>query len=129
VAALGIDLRRQVWRRLLQHLLLPIERRHLDALDRLARGAPGRRLGLGRWLLLRRAHAIAWELQHPPSSPTQVAMPGPGSYQRCGERIVCSVGPPPERPVEPPDAAWLALETCSWPLEWRPSRPGERWQP
>jgi tRNA(Ile)-lysidine synthase len=129
VAALGIDLRRQVWRRLLQHLLLPIERRHLDALDRLARGEPGRRLALGRWLLLRRPHAVAWELQHPPSSSAQVAMSGPGSYQRCGETIACAVGQPPERPMEPPDAAWLALEACSWPLEWRPSRPGERWQP
>ncbi len=48
------------WRLLLTRLQVEADRGRLRRLDDLLAGAPGRRLRLGRWLLLRRGRVIAW---------------------------------------------------------------------
>lgn len=63
--ALALDAsgRGALWRRLLAGLGLEPDRERLRRLDDLLSGAPGRRLRLGDWLLLRRARQISWRRQ------------------------------------------------------------------
>jgi tRNA(Ile)-lysidine synthase len=118
-----------VWRRLLQHLSLPIERQHLRRLDELARGASGRRFALGRWLFLRRPHALAWELAQPRVPSGITLLTGPGEYDRGWERMRAGVEVAPFTLSTDRHHAMLAAEACAWPLAWRLSEPGERWLP
>ncbi|MBA3937996.1 MAG: hypothetical protein H0X38_11075, partial [Planctomycetes bacterium] len=118
-----------VWRRLLQHLDLPIERPHLRRLDELAHGVAGRRFALGRWLFLRRPHALAWELAQPRVPANIVQLAGPGEYHRGWERMRVSVVVAPFTLSTDRHHAMLAAEACAWPLAWRLSESGERWLP
>ena len=52
--------RAAAWRQLCSQLRIPADRERLRRLDDLLAGAPGRRLRLGPWLLLRRARMVVW---------------------------------------------------------------------
>lgn len=121
--------RRQVWRRLVMALGISCERRHLERIDQLATGIPGRRLHLGRWLLLRRAQTLAWEPARPPRNQRYVEIPGPGSYHSAGECMTCRVQPRPPAPIFAPEQAWLDAASCTWPLVWRAAGRDERFTP
>lgn len=129
IMVLDAQHRRQVWRRLAQHLGITIERQHLVRIDHLAAEAPGRRLHLGRWLLLRRSHALAWEVARPPRNGRQVEIPGPGDYPSGGELMTCRVLPRPPTVAFGPDDGWIDAAGCSWPLVWRAAGAGEKFIP
>lgn len=63
-ALLALDplARSAAWRGLCTRLGIAVDRSRLRRLDDLLAGAPGRRLRLGRWLLLRRARQVTWKL-------------------------------------------------------------------
>ncbi len=58
--ALDVAARAAAWRALCTQLQVPADRGRLRRLDDLLSGAPGRRLRLGPWLLLRRARTLTW---------------------------------------------------------------------
>lgn len=120
-------LRLALWRRLLTHLLLPMARRHLRRLDDLMRGDPGRRMHLGRWFLVRRERAIAWELVATAGNLPQVPIPGPGEYHRGHAHLTVWSDVTPSDLRMPPDQACLAEGACRFPLVWRAPRRAERW--
>jgi tRNA(Ile)-lysidine synthase len=127
----GLDAahRRQVWRRLVMHLGMPLDRALLERIDGLASGIPGRRLHLGRWLLLRRGNSVSWELARPPRNEQHIEIPGPGDYPCGGEQITCRVLPRPADMVFDADEGWLDAARCVWPLVWRPAGFEERFTP
>jgi tRNA(Ile)-lysidine synthase len=59
--ALGAAARGALWRRLLARCGVEADRDRLHRLDDLLEGAPGRRLRLGDWLLLRRGRTLTWQ--------------------------------------------------------------------
>lgn len=59
--ALDAVSRAACWRLLCARLGIEADRDRLRRLDDLLEGAPGRRLRLGRWLLLRRGRTLVWE--------------------------------------------------------------------
>jgi tRNA(Ile)-lysidine synthase len=59
--ALDAEARAAAWRGLCSQLGIPADRGRLRRLDDLLHGAPGRRLRLGPWLLLRRARVLTWK--------------------------------------------------------------------
>lgn len=65
--ALGGAARAALWRLLCARLAIEPERGRLRRLDDLLAGRPGRRLRLGRWLMLRRARDLAWTEAPPPA--------------------------------------------------------------
>lgn len=129
IVGLDAQQRRQVWRRLVMTLGIACERAHLERIDQLALGAPGRRLHLGRWLLLRRVSTLAWELARPPRNQRYVEIPGPGEYHCAGERMTCRVLPRPVETTFAPEQAWIDATCCAWPLVWRAAGREERFTP
>ncbi len=129
ILALTEQPRWQVWRRLALHLGIAHERPHLERIDQLATGAPGRRLHLGRWLLLRRAQALSWELARPPRHDQPVEITGPGDYSSASERITCRVLPRPQTITFTPEDAWIDAACCTWPLVWRAAETEEKFTP
>ncbi|HEX3132950.1 MAG TPA: tRNA lysidine(34) synthetase TilS C-terminal domain-containing protein, partial [Planctomycetota bacterium] len=127
----GLDAthRRQVWRRLVLHLGMPLDRAVLERLDELASGAPGRRMHLGRWLLLRRGNSVSWELARPLRQELQIEISGPGEYLCGSEQIACTVLPRPADIMFDADEGWLDAARCVWPLVWRPAGVDERFTP
>jgi hypothetical protein len=121
--------RRQVWRRLVLQLGIACERAHLERIDRLALGAPGRRLHLGRWLLLRRGRTLAWEAALPPRHEHPVGIAGAGEYRSGAERLSCRIVPRPAQIAFAADEAWLDAASCAWPLVWRAALAVERFTP
>jgi tRNA(Ile)-lysidine synthase len=119
----------QVWRRLARHLGFPHERQHLKRIDDLANGVPGRRLHLGRWLLLRRVQRLSWELAHPMRHGEPVTIAGPGDYSSTSERITCHLLPRPQTIAFAPEEAWIDAACCTMPLVWRAAEPEERFVP
>lgn len=59
--ALSTDVRGTLWRRLGDTLGIELDRGRIRRLDDLLFGAPGRRLRIGRWLLLRRGRVLVWQ--------------------------------------------------------------------
>lgn len=129
VGELTAQQRLHLWRRLVLHLGIACERAHLERIDRLVSGAPGRRLHLGRWLLLRRGRTLAWELARPPRNERQVAIPGPGDHDFAGEHLSCRVLPRPAHIPFAANEAWLDAASCTWPLCWRSADPRDRFIP
>ncbi len=129
IMVLDAPQRRQVWRRLAQYLGITLERQHLVRIDHLASGAPGRRLHLGRWLLLRRPHALAWEVARPPRDERQVDIPGPGDFPFAGEMMTCRVLLRPPSITFGPDDGWIDAACCVWPLVWRAAGVDEKFIP
>ncbi len=129
ILLLPADRRRQVWRKLLLHLGLTLDRAQLERIDQLARGLPGHRLHLGRWLLLRRARTLAWELAHPQRDEAQVEMIGPGIYPRGIEQMECRIISLPSNVKVDGSQAYLDASVCVWPLVWRPAHSGEQFIP
>jgi tRNA(Ile)-lysidine synthase len=127
----GLDAthRRQVWRRLVLHLGMPLDRAVLERLDELASGAPGRRMHLGRWLLLRRGNSLSWEVARPLQNLQQIEIPGPGDYPCGGEQITCRLLARPSDIHFDADEGWLDAARCVWPLMWRPAGFEERFTP
>lgn len=60
--ALSTGVRGALWLRLLNRLGIEADRARLRLLEDLLAGAPGRRLRLGPWLLLRRGRLLVWDL-------------------------------------------------------------------
>ncbi len=129
VLPLASDLRLHVWRRLVLHLGAPLERSHLRRIDQLAHASSGQRLHLGRWLLLRRPHSLAWELARPLRNELQVEIAGPGDHARGAERMECQIIAPPARVLSAGGDAYLDAYGCSWPLRWRPACEHESFTP
>ena len=129
ILLLPADRRRQVWRKLVLHLGLTLERPQLERIDQLARGLPGQRLHVGRWLLLRRARTLAWELAHPQRDKAQVEMSGPGIYSRSIEQMECRIVSLPSDVKVDGSQAYLNASACVWPLVWRPAQSGEQFIP
>jgi len=129
IMVLAAPHRRHLWRRLAQHLGITLERQHLLRIDHLASGALGRRLHLGRWLLLRRSRALAWEVARPPRNERQVEIPAPGDYPFGGELMTCRVLPRPQTIAFGPDDGWIDASSCVWPLVWRAAGPEEKFVP
>jgi tRNA(Ile)-lysidine synthase len=117
------------WRALLIRLAIEPSRERIRRLDDLLRGRPGRRLQLGRWLLRRERHAIAWEPAAPNGSREHVAIATPGSHRRGDETLALSESAPPESPRTPRGEAWLDADAIRWPLAWRLAQPGDAWRP
>lgn len=129
IVGLDAQQRRQVWRRLVMTLGIACERAHLERIDQLAIGVPGRRLHLGRWLLLRRGRTLAWELACPPRNQRHVEIPGAGEYHCAAERLTCRVLPRPLATTFAPEQAWIDAACCAWPLVWRAAARNERFTP
>jgi tRNA(Ile)-lysidine synthase len=129
ILAEPLALRRQLWRRLLLHLGVELERSRLMRVDDLAHGAVGRRLHLGPWLLLRRRHTIAWERAQPQLSAEEVAIPAPGDYRRGDAWLSCRRIPRPSGAMAAGNQAWLDADRCGWPLSWRPATGQDRFTP
>ncbi len=123
------DHRRHLWRRLALHLGVPLERAQLQRLDQLAHASVGQRLHVGRWLLLRRPHSLAWELARPLKNEHQVEIAGPGDYPRGSERLECRLIPPPASLLSDGRQALLDAASCTWPLVWRPAFGHETFTP
>ncbi len=60
---LDAEARAAAWRGLCAQFGIPADRGRLRRLDDLLHGAPGRRLRLGPWLLLRRARLLTWAVE------------------------------------------------------------------
>ncbi len=129
VGDLTAQQRLQLWRRLSLHLGIACERAQLERIDRLVGGALGRRLHLGRWLLLRRGRTLAWELARPPRNERLVAIPGPGDHCFAGEHLSCRVLARPAHITFARNEAWLDAASCTWPLWWRSADPRDRFIP
>lgn len=120
--------RRLVFRHLLQHLQAPLERQHLDRLNRLASGALGKRLHLGSWLLRRAPEALVWEEARPVAETSTVTIPAAGVWRRGDQRLTLESRPPPSDPRSEGGCAWLD-GAAALPFHWRLPLAGERWRP
>ncbi|HYE04239.1 MAG TPA: tRNA lysidine(34) synthetase TilS [Planctomycetota bacterium] len=129
IDALEPEIRLLVWRRLLRRLKLPMAKRHLRALDRLATGDAGRRYALGDVEFQRVRAALSWSVRGARPDQRQVAVPELGEFRRGRERLLVRAAPPPEDPRAPGDVAWLDAARVRFPLAWRLPLPGERWRP
>lgn len=127
--SLTTDLRHHLWRRLAVHLGVPLERAQLRRIDQLAQASVGQRLHVGRWLLLRRPQALAWELARPLRNALQVEISGPGLHARGTEQLACQLGVPPASVLSDGRQAFLDAACCSWPLRWRPAFDHESFTP
>lgn len=128
VLRLSERLRLAFWRRVLEHLQIPVARHYLRRLDDLARGAPGRRATLGVWMFARSERVISWESSLVRTTWPDVRIVGVGEYRRGHDHLEIWHDVPPSDPRGPSNAACLDVERCAWPLEWRLARRGERWQ-
>ena len=117
-----------VFRHLLLHLHLSLERQHLDRLDRLAAGPVGKRLHLGRWLLRRAPDALVWEEAKPVADLSTVTITAPGIWQRGDRRLTLARQPAPRDPRADTHTAWLDA-ALSLPFMWRLPIAAERWRP
>lgn len=124
------EVRYLLWRRLLKELRLPIARRHLFQLDRLAFGPFGKRYRLGAVEFLRRRDLLVWEKAAPHAEPSVVSIEGPGTFRRDVILLECVIVPKPVDPrVFSGNDAVIDHDVIVWPLEWRQPKPRERFQP
>jgi len=115
--------RGQVWRHLLRHLGVAIERRSVAALERLANGPVGKQATLGHWLLLRRRASVAWQLQRPVISPAIVSLNGPGTYERAGQIMTCLFADTQRATTRDEHVVTLDRQACAFPFAWRLGQP------
>lgn len=118
-----------IWRRLIKAVGAPMERRHLLAVDALARGTPGRRLHLGSTVFLRRAQRLTWEAATVLEPFAPIAVTGTGTWAVAGGALTVQTLSPPDDCYAPPDQAWIAMSAVVPPLTLRPPCAGERWRP
>lgn len=118
-----------IWRRLIKEVGSPLERPHLQALDALAHGPPGRRLHLGATVFLRRAQHLTWEAAEGAEPFPALPISGAGTWAVAAGVMTLQTLPPPADCRVPSDQAWIAASTVVPPLTLRPPHAGERWRP
>ncbi len=117
------------WRELLVGLGIEPSRQRIRRLEELEVGAVGRRLRLGPWMFERARDGVRWERETSEPSVEVVAIEGPGSYRRGGQRLILQSSLAPSDPRAAAGEAWLDAASIHWPLTWRPWRMDDAWRP